>query len=399
AQGSPGEEAEDEGSEAAARRRRRQKRKRKQPNEDELLENLDEAFGWLQGIEPQDQSWLHFAMFNFLEQQGEKTGAWAQLQLANQLQRKVTEYLPEQDERLLQMVRQVFPPAEHRQEMSPQDQQQLQLVLGGGLGLRDETPIFILGMARSGSTLLEQILASHSWGHGAGEDTAFAPLLSDLIAAVQQHGFAAEVFHEYARKYLDRMQAKAAEQGAGPPPPKRIVDKMLRNVWHVGYIQMVLPQACILQPVRHPLDVLLSCYKQPFEGRGTPWAWDLDDIAETLERVEEVMAHWQDFYPGKILRISYEHLVQSPEAAMQGVLRHCGMPWEPAVLDFHSNPRSVSTASLAQVRQKLYASSIGKWQAYKTELEPIRRRLAPLIDRYEQEWDLATASDRKHEEL
>ena len=85
-----------------------------------------------------------------------------------------------------------------------------------------------------------------------------------------------QVFHEYAQKYLDRMRERAAKQGAGSPPPKRIVDKMLRNAWHIGYIQMILPDACLLETVRHPLDTVLSCYKQPFEGRGTPWAWDLD---------------------------------------------------------------------------------------------------------------------------
>ncbi len=82
--------------------------------------------------------------------------------------------------------------------------------------------------------------------------------------------------------YLDKMQEKAAEQGAGHLQPKRIVDKMLRNAWHIGYIQMILPDACILQTVRHPLDVALSCYKQPFEGRGTAWAWDLDGLPSNL---------------------------------------------------------------------------------------------------------------------
>ncbi|KAK9867531.1 hypothetical protein WJX84_002555 [Apatococcus fuscideae] len=367
-------------------------------SEDES-EGLEEMFGWLNEIAPQDESWLHFAMFSLLESQGDRAGAWEQLQLANRLQKHNVDASTDPDATLLQMVTNVFPTWEFRKQMAPQERDQLNLMIDGGLGLRNETPVFIVGMARSGSTLVEQILASHSWGHGAGEDTAFAPLLPELIGAVQERGLSSEVFHEYAHMYLDRMQAKAIDQGAGSPPPTRIVDKMLRNCWHVGYINMMMPDACLIQTVRHPLDIALSCFKQPFEGRGTPWAWDLDDIALTIERVEQVMEHWGGVMPGKVLRVPYEHLIASPETVVKGILQHCNMPWEPSVLDFHTNRRSVSTASLAQVRQKLYTMSIGSWRAYESELEPLHRRLAPLISKYEDEWGLQPQDTSLHQEL
>lgn len=215
----------------------------------------------------------------------------------------------------------------------------------------------------------------------AGEDTAFAPLIPQLLQLLDGRGQIQDV-KKLGKQYVQDMRAKV--------PPSRsnathVVDKMLRNSWNVGYISMMLPRACIIQVVRHPMDTALSCFAQPFEGRGTSWAWDLHDIASEMLLVDEISRHWQHIYPGRVLVMPYERIVMDLEGAAHDMLTHCGLPWDDSVLHFHENVRTVQTASLAQVRQKLYRTSIGKWKQYADDMQVAAEMLSPMIKRYEQD--------------
>ncbi|PNG99777.1 hypothetical protein TSOC_014439, partial [Tetrabaena socialis] len=176
-------------------------------------------------------------------------------------------------------------------------------------------------------------------------------------------------------------------QAAGWPanrPPLRIVDKMLRNLWLFGYIQLLLPRSCLVHVVRHPLDAALSCYAQPFGYSGVPWAWRLQHIGEQLRMTHALERHWRAQLPrGRLLTLHYEELVAAPEASARRLLSHCGLGWDPAVLRFHTSNRTVSTASVAQVRQPLYSRSVGRWRKYERQLAGLAAQVRPEIESYE----------------
>ncbi|KAK9821781.1 hypothetical protein WJX81_002302 [Elliptochloris bilobata] len=352
------------------------------------LSELQPAWEWLDGIGAEDRSWLHFALYHGYEAQGDASRAWHHLELANRLQRSRIQYSPDGADALLHTLRELFllpasaglGSAAHASELTSA-RATLKALLAGDAGCDDATPVFVVGMPRSGSTLVEQILASHSQVFGAGEDTAFQPLVPDLIAALNSADRKAAIA-AVGMRYVAAMRAHMPRDSPNPSPA-RIVDKMLRNAWNVGHIAIALPRASVVHVVRHPLDVVLSCYVQPFEGRGTPWAWDLKEIAHEVALTHEVMKLWDEVLPGRVLHVRYEELVADQAAVSRRLLAHCGLPWEEGVLDFHATQRTVQTASLGQVRKRIYGSAVARWRQYAAELRPAAEILQPLIDVYE----------------
>ena len=248
--------------------------------------------------------------------------------------------------------------------------------LTGGLLQPDPQPVFILGMFRSGSTLLEQVLGSHSQVTAGGEMEMVARIAQGLgwdpaaIAAAP-----AGTIDEYAHAYLQRI-------GTMFPGARIVTDKRPDNFWFVGLIKRMFPGARILNTVRHPLDTLVSVWTQ-YLSSTLAYGYSPEDIASHLFAERRMMAHWERLYPGDILSVPYEQLVKNPEAEIRRVLSFLNLPFEPACLEFHKSVRAVKTASVWQVREPLHDRSIGRWKNY----EPYFRSLPPhpalsaLLDR------------------
>jgi tetratricopeptide (TPR) repeat protein len=234
-----------------------------------------------------------------------------------------------------------------------------------GEGLSTAAPIFIVGMPRSGSTLLEQILSSHPQVAALGETAALPPLL--------ERGFPegrAET-RALARRYLDAMRARGWRGGG------RFVDKTLENYLHVGAIALMFPQAVILHAVRGPLDTCLACYRQLF-ARGSETLYDLADIGAEYVTYRRVMEHWRAALPGRVVDVDHEALVADPEQRIrQLVTDACGLPWHGACLRFHEAARPVRTASSGQVREPIFTTSVARWRRYEAELGPLMAALGP----------------------
>jgi tetratricopeptide (TPR) repeat protein len=229
-------------------------------------------------------------------------------------------------------------------------------------------PVFIIGMPRSGTSLVEQVLASHPQVHGAGE-------LGDFEAAVAalgggRDGVPADIGGAELRRigahYLAAVTPRA-------PDARRITDKMPANFRFAGLIHLALPNARLVHLRRDPVDTCLSCFSLLFGGE-QPFAYDLAELGRFYRAYEKLMAHWRQVLPpGVMLEVRYEELVDGFEAQARAILAHCGLEWDDACLDFHKTERPVHTASAAQVRQPLYRSSIGRWR-------PPDRVLRPLLD-------------------
>jgi tetratricopeptide (TPR) repeat protein len=231
---------------------------------------------------------------------------------------------------------------------------------------RSELPIFIIGMPRSGTSLTEQILASHPAVVGAGEltywDGAFAAFQEALLTGKSD----AELMPDLAAKYLERLSALS---GAAV----RVVDKMPANFLYAGLIHAVLPRARIIHMQRHPIDTCLSVYFQNFPNMG-PYANDLDNLAFYYEQYLRIMAHWRAVLPAAtLLDVPYEGLIEDQEGWTRRLLDFVGLPWDPQCLEFHRTERVVVTASKWQVRQKLTASSAGRWKHYQQFIQPLQR--------------------------
>ena len=234
-----------------------------------------------------------------------------------------------------------------------------------------EVPVFIVGMPRSGTSLTEQILASHPAVFGGGEVTFWNAAYDDYRDAELQGKAGAKLIAGMASAYLEHL---ASLSGAAP----RVVDKMPANFMYAGLIHAAFPQARIIHMRRHPFDTCLSIYFQNFFNIG-PYANDLDDLAHYYSEYLRVTRHWRAVLPATtLLEVPYEALIEDQEGWTRRMLDFIGLPWDPKCLDFHQTDRVVITASKWQVRQKISAASVGRWRHYEQYVAPLRH----LMDRY-----------------
>ncbi len=245
-------------------------------------------------------------------------------------------------------------------------------------------PIFIVGLPRSGSTLVEQILSSHS----AVEGTMELPEITSITRALRsQSGDEAVPYHEVLqgldageRRALGEsyLQHTRIQRKTGAP---FFIDKMPNNFMHVGLIQLMLPKARIIDARRHPLACCFSGYKQHF-ARGQSFTYRLDDIGRYYHDYVELMAHFDTVLPGRIHRVFYERMVEDTEAEVRRLLEYCGLPFEESCLRFFENKRAVRTASSEQVRQPIYREGVDHWRHYDPWLDPLKQALGPVLTSY-----------------
>jgi tetratricopeptide (TPR) repeat protein len=251
-----------------------------------------------------------------------------------------------------------------------------------GVGDPSPAPIFIVGLPRSGSTLIEQILASHSQVEGTME----LPNILNMVGqfddvAASRDGYPETVGRASAaqlaalgRRYLEETAALRSGRA-------HFTDKLPNNFSHIGLIHAILPGAAIIDARRHPMDACFSTFKQHF-AEGQTFSYDLTDLGRYYRCYLSLMDHWDRSLPGRVLHVQYEELVREPEANIRRLLEHCGLPYEAACLSFHETRRPVRTASAEQVRQPLYSSGVGYWRHFERQLEPLRQTLGDCLERF-----------------
>ena len=236
-------------------------------------------------------------------------------------------------------------------------------------------PIFILGMPRSGTTLVEQILASHPDVYGAGELDDIGLLGRELLK-IDKHGkivpdcladVTVEQCHQLAGRYLARLDEIA-------PGKVHVTDKMPQNFLWVGVITLLFPNAKIIHCRRDPLDTCFSCYANDF-ATGHAYAYDLATLGKYYNEYWRLMHHWQTVLGIPMLDVSYETLVADQETMTQALLDYCNLDWDDRCLQFYANPRAVATLSYNQVRKPIYSHSVGKWRNYQSNLAPLLESL------------------------
>jgi len=248
-----------------------------------------------------------------------------------------------------------------------------------GCGDRSARPIFIVGMTRSGSTLIEQILASHPQVHGAGE----LPLLDQVTGSLRSLipsapafpemmlAMGPEHFHALGALYRDGIAQRS-------PDAARVTDKMTGNFLSVGLIHLALPNAAIIHAVRDPADTCVSNFSTHFTS-GHEHTYDLAELGRYYRHYRQMMAHWRAVLPrGRIMDVHYENLVSDLEGMARRIVAHCGLEWDARCLDFHRAERPVRTASAAQVRMPIYRHSVERWRKYQDFLGPLFAGLGPF---------------------
>ena len=288
----------------------------------------------------------------------------------NALKRGLVDYQESEMLAVMEGIRDVFTPA--------------RMAETAGLGHPSDVPVFIVGMPRSSSTLVEQILASHHAVVGAGEITDFVdplmqsgadgapPPLYPQMARTLSGDDLRRLGGAYVRRLLGRADA------AAKPGVARIVNKTLINFLFVGLIHQALPRARVIHTVRDPVDTCFSCFTKLF-GANIPFTYDLAELGRYYRAYADLMAHWRAVVPPDVLlTVRYEDLVTDLEGQARRIVAHCGLGWDAACLTFERTARTVRTASTVQVREPIFTSSIGRAGPYEAMLAPLRGALGDL---------------------
>jgi tetratricopeptide (TPR) repeat protein len=289
---------------------------------------------------------MHFALGKAHRKARDRERAFRHFEAGNALKRATYTYDVADDEARMRETIATYTPEVMRR--------------GAGAGDASRAPIFVIGMPRSGTTMVEQLLASHPDVYGAGEQLLFDQ-------AVYERG--TDDLAALGRRYIELIDVIA-------PHGKRVVDKLPSNFRHAGLIQLALPRARIIHCMRDPLDTLFSIYVTLFSGR-QDFAFDQREIARYYRSYESLMAHWRTVMsPDVLLDVAYEDITADLETNARRILAFCGLPWTDAVLRFHETDRPIRTASFHQARQPIYTSSIGTAEPYRAYLQPLIDELA-----------------------
>jgi len=238
------------------------------------------------------------------------------------------------------------------------------------------TPVFIVGMPRSGSTLVEQILATHPLVSGLGE----VPYLGESVEQIMPRGDAA--YYPRLLPYLtDRSLGRIRQLYLNRVPHDRpfFTDKMLSNFYHVGLVKMLFPHAKVIHCVRDPLDTCLSCFALLFNKDNLAFTYDLQAMGNYFVRYRRIMEHWNVAVPGFVFDFAYERVVEDIEGQVHRLLDFVGLPWHDECLRFYENRREVHTCSKDQVRLPIYRQSVGRALPFRRHLEPLRRILRDYV--------------------
>ncbi len=306
------------------------------------------------GFPDDQQAEIHFALAKAYDDLKRFDAAFAQWQKGNAAKRRSISYDEAEVGRYFDAVAAAFTPS---------------LVQANRMtGFKSELPIFVVGMPRSGTSLVEQILASHPAVFGAGELLYINDFVADgPCGADYPSGIAAvpaAAFQRFGQLYTQRLRALA-------PQARRIVDKLPANFRHLGLIHLALPGARIIHVRRDPVDTCFSCYSKLFMN-GLNFAYDLGELGRYHKRYEALMAHWHAVLPDHaILEVQYETLVDDFAAQARRIVAFCGLDWDERCLTFYETRRAVRTHSQVQVRQPVFNSSIGRWRPYERWLQPL----------------------------
>lgn len=314
---------------------------------------------------------FHFALGKAYEDAGDYAQSFEQYAKGNALHRASTRYVADLNSARGRRLKKIFTREFFRDRA------------GYGHDARD--PIFIVGMPRAGSTLLEQILSSHS----AVEGTTELPEIITMAKALREQADSEEI-GAYSEALASMGSAALRELGEQYLQRTRIhrktdrpffIDKMPNNFLHIGMIQVVLPNAKIIDARRHPLGCCFSNFKQ-YYARGQRFSYGLTDIGRYYHDYVELMAHFDEVLPGRIHRVIYERMVEDTEAQVGALLDYCGLPFEPGCLRFFENERAVRTASSEQVRRPIYREGLDQWRHYEAWLDPLKSALGAVLDSY-----------------
>lgn len=335
--------------------------------EDEEVEAMEHQ---LEDTELKEVTEVHFrfALGKAYEDRKDYEKAWSWYHSGNERQRPLVSHDPVENSVEKEAIRSYFT----RDFLSKAE----------GNGYADEGPIFIVGLGRSGSTLIEQILASHSQVEGT-EELSVLGNLSDTIGRFrpdkQRFPKVLDTMRPLDWRALGLEYLDGAKRYRLTDKPT-FTDKLPNNFPFVGLLHLILPNAKIINARRHPLDTCLGNYKQLF-GHGQNFTYDIFELADYYKEYCLTMDHWNEVLPGKVLDVHYEEMVTDLEGQVARILEHCGLPFEEQCLRFHETERAVKTASSEQVRQPIYTGGMGKWRKYESHLGEWMEELGPIIDK------------------
>jgi tetratricopeptide (TPR) repeat protein len=305
-------------------------------------------------IHPNEQIQMHFALAKALESNNQFEDSFNHYKEGNWLQRKQIKYNSEEYKLSIDDVINFF--------KSNKD------IFKSRANIKNDDPIFILGLPRSGSTLIEQILSSHSLIDGTQELPNIMAISRDIKLIDPNNGYPNNLmnidtssFNDFGQKYIDETRWARSSK-------PYFIDKMPNNFVHIGLIKLILPNAKIIDARRNPMDACFSCFKQYF-AKGQHFTYDLDDIARYYKDYLRLMDFWNELFPGEIFTINYEDIINNTNKKIRELLNFCNVEFENSCLDFHKSKRPVKTASSEQVRQPMYKTGLDYWKNYRNNLD------------------------------